>query len=96
MVEFLKYGDEKLPVKVSFAALKNFQKESNKNMMDVDSELTFEDIEILFFHSYVAGCKASKNIGFSVKYSREDMEEILDEIYMDFVKVMPKFFAKKK
>ncbi|WP_152425166.1 hypothetical protein [Nafulsella turpanensis] len=63
-------------------------------MADLDGDLTFEDIECLFYHSYVNGCKAAE--GFTVKYGRDDMETLLDDLYMDFIQVMPKFFATKK
>ena len=96
MVKFLKNGEEKIPVKISFAALKNFQKDTGKNLTAMSGELSFEDIESLFYHAYVSGCKSSKDIGYEVKYSREEMEGILDEVYLEFIEVIPKFFADKK
>lgn len=95
MVVYLKKGSEKIPVKVGFYALKHFQKETGKNIAELESDLSFEDIECLFYHAYINGCKSDGSYP-TPKYSREDMELLLDDLYQDFLKVIPSFFKSKK
>lgn len=96
MVQYLNYNDEKIPVKIAFRALKNFQEETGKNMTSLDGDLSFKDIESLFWWGYESGCKSAKSEGFKQKYKRSEMEDILDEVYLDFVNIIPAFFVKKK
>lgn len=93
MVKFLEYQGEKIPVKIRFKALRDFQNETGKADLD---NASFAEIEVLFWHAYKSGVASSKSEGFSLKFKREDMEDILDEVYMDFLKIIPSFFEEDK
>lgn len=95
MVEYIQYREDKLPIKIGFYALKHFQKETKKSLTDLEGELSFEDIEALFYHAYINGCKALQSVTFKPKYKREDVENILDDNYLEFIQLIPKFFPKQ-
>lgn len=100
MIRTLEYKGEKLPFKFGFYALKHFKKEAGKNFLELKDELEPEEIEVLFWLTYLNGCLAGKSEGWSAKYKREDAEEILDELFQEFVDLLPllaeDFVSKKK
>lgn len=103
ILEFNSYDEndnvvvEKIPVSVSFSAIKNFQKHTGKSITNVNDDL--EDLFILQYYSYLAGCKLSKHKGYSVKYDLDEFEIVFDGTFEQFMKVMHEFFpdnSKKK
>jgi hypothetical protein len=93
MNKTIEYKGEKLPIRLSFKAMKMFKDVSKKNILNITEDLEPADIEHLFFCSYVSGCQKT-NI--AQKYKREDMEEILDDVYFEFVNLIPEFFEVDK
>lgn len=87
----LKYQNEEIPIKLSFYALKHFQAETKKDILQLseNEDLSLEQYELLFYLAYEAGCRA---LNIEKKYERKDMEFILDDCYMDFIAVIPEFF----
>jgi hypothetical protein len=98
-MRFLEYQGEKIPLKIGFYALKHFQNETGKSMLELDN-LTMEDLESLFYHSYVNGCKAGAAEGWKVKFEREEAETILEDNVAEFLLLVPELtndcFNKKK
>ena len=94
-LKFIEYTDTlgkkvKIPYRVKYLALKEWQKETGKtlaNLDEIDSNL--EILEPLFWHSVVSGYKIQ---GKENPYKRADIEEIIDECYLEFVKGVPSFF----
>lgn len=91
MVKLLNFGDTKLPVRVSYYALKMLKEKTNKSL-DGKVDLTFDEMEILLFHSLEQGHRVT-NTPFTFK--QEDMTQVMDVVWMDFMKVIPEFFSKK-
>ena len=78
-----------MPFKIGFYCLREFEKETNFNALTLERPLTMGEIESLFFHSYINGCNAGKAEGWSVKYSREELVEMLDYMFTDFCNLIP-------
>ena len=73
-MDYITYKKEKLPIRVSYYALKQYQKETGKDLSDLDENL--ENLEILLYHSLIAGHKSENK---EMILPREEMEFILDE-----------------
>lgn len=85
-MSYLNYNGRKLPIRISYYAIKHFQKETGKDVGAVDDEL--ELMEVLLYHALVAGHKA-EGVGMSIE--REECEMILDECLDEFVASMADF-----
>lgn len=92
-MQYLNYKEDKLPLKLSFSAMKRFNAESGKNILKLGDDLSLDDIENLLYASYLSGCKAEEKVA---KYKKTDMEDILDEVYQEFIAIIPKLTAVKK
>jgi hypothetical protein len=86
-VAYLKYNNEKLPVKVGYYALKMMQKEHGANIEAVEGDLSL--YEPLLFYALKQGHKLENK---ELTYKMEDMVDILDDCFFDFVKMLPEFF----
>lgn len=71
--------------------MKNFSKESGKDIMSGIDNLDFDDIELMFKCAYESGCKSE---GIEQKFT--DIEEILDDHYHEFIELIPKLMAVDK
>jgi len=89
MIEYIKYGGKKYPVRISTYAMKMFQKETEKNIADLMEVQDIALYEPLLYYSMVAGAKAE---GAELDIKREDIEWVLDECFIEFVRLIPKFF----
>ena len=78
-MDYLNYKKSKWPVRVSYYALKQYQVETGKDVSTIEDDMT--NLEVLLFHSLVAGSKA-ENTEMTIK--RDDMEFMLDECLNDF------------
>jgi len=89
MIEYIKYRGKKYPIRISTYAMKMFQKETEKtvdDLMDINDIALYEP---LLYYSMVAGAKAE---GTELDIKKEDIEWVLDECFVEFVKLIPKFF----
>lgn len=91
-IETQSYG--KLPVRVSYSALKQYQLETGKEALSeegmLDNMFTGE-LEILLFHALKRGFKLQ---GKEFTLKKEEMEDVLDECLFEFIKIIPEFFPK--
>ena len=86
-VEYITYKKKKLPVKLGYHALKMLQKEHGVTMDAVSRDLSY--YEPLLYYSLEQGHKiAKKEFSFTI----EDMPEVLEECFFEFVALIPKFF----
>jgi hypothetical protein len=88
MVKFIKYKNEDIPVRVSYYALKMLKEKVNKSISTLNEE-DFEAWETLLYYSIVSGYRA---IDKECPYKPEDSENIADEVFFEFMKVIPAFF----
>ncbi len=86
-MDYLTYKGKKLPIRVSYYALKKYQEETGQGIESIDKEIT--NLEILLHYSIIAGAKA-EDVKVDVK--REDMEFILDEALTDFNGILTSAF----
>lgn len=78
-MDYINFKNQKLPVRVSYYSLKQYQKETGKDLSTLDDNI--ENLEILLYHSLVAGHKAEDK---EMTIPREDMEFVLDEAMGEF------------
>lgn len=89
-VKFIKYNGEKLPFRISYKAIAEWQKETKKSISDLDKiESDLSMLEPLLYHSLLVG---HKHVQKEMTLKREDMQDVLDESWMDFVGGMGDFF----
>ena len=86
-VEYIDYKGEKLPIKLGYYTLKMMQQEHNANLQQI--EANFALYEPLLFYSLQQGHKV---VGKEFKYGMDDMVDILDDCFFQFVELIPKFF----
>lgn len=106
MVEFINYNEKKLPVRIQFYALMKFKAETGKSFDDMQAIAKkknnkiaiealgldeFEIMEILLFYSLESGHKAITPDE-EFPFTRSQAFDILEECFMEFVELFPKFF----
>ena len=89
MVEYIKYQNKEYPVRISYSAIKRIQDTTDKNISDLLAEGDISLYEKLLYYGMRSGAKADKQ---EFTFEMGDMEDILDECFLDFVKLVPKFF----
>lgn len=92
MIKYIEYKKQKYPVRVGYRALKMLQKETGMSFEELQKQekgLELENYEILLFHSLVAGSKAEET---AMPFKMDDMIDLLDECFMEFVRMIPEFF----
>ena len=90
-MNFIKYKNEKLPLKLSFSALKKYNSLSGKDIVKGVDDFTLDDIQHLFEAAYESGCKTTGKTR-----KQEDVEEVLDECYHEFVELIPSLLEVNK
>lgn len=92
MVEYIKYQGEEYPIRISYYALKMMTKAKDIKVNDLASgKVELEIYEDLLFHALVAGAHVLK---IEQKISKDEIQFVLDECFMEFVKMIPKFLPK--
>jgi hypothetical protein len=89
-VQFIKHGKDKIPYRISYRSLSEWQKETGKGLKDldkIDDDLAL--IEPLFFHSVETGYLA---INQKCPHTREGLQNILDECWLEFLGGIGSFF----
>lgn len=89
MVQYLTIGGKKHPIRISYFALKMLKAEAGVSLEDIAKQDDFSAYETLLFYSLMQGAKVT-NQEFTIK--REDIEMIMDEVFFDFIKLIPVFF----
>jgi len=92
MVEFISYQKKKYPIKLGYYVLKMLKAETGKNFEEIGAQ-DFEIYETLLFYSLKQGAKVQE-VDFT--FTKDDMEQILDECFFEFVELIPKFFPDAK
>ena len=90
-VRYFKYGNKKLPFRLSYKAMKWFKQDTGVDGITEDS--TDEHIELYYYYGFKAGYDA---INKECVIKPEDMEDILDEIFPELTEVMKSFFLSKE
>lgn len=91
MVEYVVIKDEKLPVRISYYALKHVQEDLNREMdLTTPEGWDFEVLECLLFYGLKRGHEI-ENKPFS--FTKEEMENVLDLCFTEFLDIIPKSFG---
>jgi hypothetical protein len=93
MVKYLEYKKEKLPVRLSYRALKVLKGKDLSKLTDGGGGFDDDLFEDLLWAGLRSGHKADEK---ELQVKKEDMEDVLDECFFEFVKLIPLFFARAK
>lgn len=85
-VGYIKYNKKEYPVRISYKALKGYKKKLGKSFSG-DSD--FESLETLLYYGLKSG---AEYIETEFNFNEDEIEDILDECYLDFQRMLPKFF----
>lgn len=88
MVQHITYKNEKYPFKVGYYALKMLKQDTGKSLESLGQD-DLEVYESLLFHSLKQGHTLENK---EFKFTKEDMEQVLDECFFEFVELIPTFF----
>jgi len=91
-IAFIKYKNQKYPIKLGYYALKMFKADAGTNIEAIKED-DYEAYETLLFYSMKQGAKR-QNTEFTFK--KEDMEDILDDCFFEFIQLIPQFFPEAK
>jgi hypothetical protein len=86
-VKYINYKDMRLPIKLGYYALKMLQEEHGVTMSQMEEK--FSTYEPLLFYSLQQGHKVM-NMEFT--WTMDDMVDILDDCFFEFVELIPEFF----
>ncbi len=92
MVEFITYKKKKYPIKLGYYTLKMLKVETGKDFDGIKGD-DFDVYETLLFYALKQGAKVTE-VEFTFK--KEDMEDVLDDCFFDFIELIPKFFPQSK
>lgn len=87
-MEFITYKEEKIPIRVSYYAIKHFTADTGKSIEDIDQDYGL--LEVLFWYAMEAGYKAEDKAN---PFTRDKVEVILDEVLGQFVEVFGNSFT---
>ncbi len=88
MFKHIKYQGKDYPIRISYYALKMLQIKTGKSITD-PSKVEYDAYEDLLFYSLKKGHEKAE-VPFTLK--RAEMEDFMDEVFFDFVKMIPEFF----
>lgn len=86
-VEYIHYNGEELPIKIGYYTLKMLQQEHGVDLTSIDNN--FANYEPMLFYSLKQGHKID---GKEFKFKMEDMVDILDDCFFEFIDKISNFF----
>lgn len=90
MIKHIVFKEKKYPIKIGYYTIKMLKAETNKDIEEVFAEGTDLVIfETLLFYALKQGCKYT---GEEFTFTKEDMEDVLDDCFFEFVEMIPAFF----
>ena len=93
MIEFITYKEKKYPIRISYMAIMGLKEDTGKGMEDMGEGMDKATIESLAYHSLKSGAKAQGN---EMPFKKEDIEDILEDCFMEFISLIPLFFPEDK
>ena len=90
MFKELTYKGKELPIRVSYYALKKLKLKLGRTL-SADDDSDYEGYEVLLYYALEAGHKKAK---MAFNFKLKEMEEMMDEVYFPFMKMIPLFFPK--
>lgn len=93
MIEYITYKEKQYPIRISYMAIMGLKKDTGKGLEDMGLEMDEATIESLLFHSLKSGALAEGN---EMPFTKKDILDILEECFMNFLSIIPKFFPDNK
>lgn len=94
MVEFITFKKEKYPIRLSYRAIKALKAHDGFDVVAFSKgDFDFGILEVLLWQGLVSGHKSEEK---ELTLSQDQMEDVLDECWTDFIKLIPKFFNQIK
>ena len=87
MIKYINYNEKKLPIRVSYYAMKVLKEKSGKRFEEIGEAI--ELYEPLFFASLQSGAWATNT---ELEIKEEDAIKVLDACFFEFIKMIPEFF----
>ena len=92
MIKFITFEEKQYPIRVSYYALKMLKEELGRGLSPTDDGTDYAAYESLLFYALKKGHqKVHPELPFEFK--REQMEDVMDEVYFAFMKLVPLFFS---
>ena len=88
MIKYITYKKQKLPIRVSYFVMKKIKEVHGKEI----DELTDKDISIYEDFLYYALISGHRAEGKTMTLEQKDMEDVLDETFFEFIKLIQEFF----
>lgn len=82
---------KEIPIRISYGVLKNTQTKTKKLLSEAKED-DFDLYEELLWQAYSEGCRVVTE---PKEYKREQMEELMDTCYYEFIATIPDFFPKR-
>ena len=86
-VGYITFKKEQYPVRLSYRAIKNIRARTGKGIEMAEGDMAM--YETILYYSLVSGHKYTDTV---MKLTEEQMEDVLDECFYEFVKILPQFF----
>jgi hypothetical protein len=81
-----------IPFRTSMYAMKMYKLETGKSVKDITGE-DYEEIEILLYYSIEAAYKIMNK---EMPFTKKQVIEFADQVYLQFFEKIPEFFSTKK
>jgi hypothetical protein len=88
----LTYKGKEYPVRISYYTMKHFTSETGKEIGEIGKS-DYSPYETLLYYSLVSGHRFEGQL---MELEKEDMEEMLDHVFFEFLGIIPLFFPKLK
>lgn len=96
MIKQIEIKGKNYPVRVGYKALQGFKAETGKTFEEMQAEggeMPLEMFETVLYFAMVSGHKGEDK---EMPWKRKDMEDVLDECFFEFTKMIPEFFPKSE
>jgi len=93
MVEYITYQGKAYPIRISYFALKMLKTKLGRSLSVTDDGTDYEAYETLLYYALLKG-HAITNQAVEFPFKEEDMEDVMDECFFEFLNFIPKFFPK--
>lgn len=87
MVKFITYKGTKYPVRIGYFVLKMVKAETGKSIEDASEDLSI--YETILFYALQKGARVT---GQEFSFTKEQMEDVLEECLFEFIALIPSFF----
>jgi len=93
MIKYLEIQGEDRPIRISYIGLKKLKAKLGRSISPTDDGTDYEAYEALLFFSLEKGHEIEKK---EMPFKWEEREALMDEVFMDFLELVPEFFETTK